>query len=125
MKGGVVTYVNVKIVQDTIVYRKEKEFLITITGKLVIVNVYLPQAGRYQDGCYEHAVSQIYSAVEELGVTYSFFLAGDYNSSNQNLRNFRFLKDMLELQDWSTISQLHTLVMVKEEPSWVPNWTMF
>ena len=101
-KGGIITYVNTKISAETIVHSSSKSYLITITGNLVCINVYLPQRNLFKNGEYSNAVGDIISIVEDLGSTYAYLIVGDFNSSGKsNLFHFGELKDRLDLLDWS------------------------
>ena len=78
-RGGLITYVNTKITSPTVVHASSKSFLATITGKLVCINVYLPQRNLFKNGEYNNAVGDIIAIVEELGSSYAYLIVGDFN----------------------------------------------
>ena len=99
--GGLVTYVSNDIVTNTEVLASCKHYLITITGKLVCINVYLPHAN-HPDGieAYDRALGEIACHIDSLGDGYAFIVAGDFNSNDRNIKSFsRFIED-LELDHW-------------------------
>ena len=94
--GGIVTYVNNDIVTPTEVVAKCKYYLITCTGKLVCVNVYLPHAN-HPDGLemYDAILAEITCCIESMGDGYAFIVCGDFNSNGRNIASFnRFIDDL-------------------------------
>ena len=99
--GGIITYVNTKILAQTTIHSSSKSFLATITGNLVCINVYLPQRNLHGNGEYDNAVGDIIAIVEDLGASYGYLIVGDFNSSGPNELVFDRLKQHLALEDWS------------------------
>ena len=102
LKGGLITYVNNRIQEQTKVIKSCTEYLVTQTGNLVLINCYLPQQGRfYTDGRYVTAVDEIIEVVDTLGPEMTYIIAGDFNSNGPNLPHFHRLKEELSLSDLS------------------------
>lgn len=103
LKGGLITYVNNRIQEQTKVIKSCTEYLVTQTGNLVLINCYLPQQGRfYTDGRYVTAVDEIIEVVDTLGPEMTYIIAGDFNSNGPNLPQYHRLKETLNLADLSS-----------------------
>ena len=100
-RGGIITYINNKITNDTSVYTANPQYLVTITGKLVCINVYLPQQGLFENGVYDQSVSEIIGIIEDLGDSYAYIVVGDFNSNGPNIGPFHHLIEIMDLEDWS------------------------
>ena len=97
--GGIVTYVSNDIVTPTEVLSKSKYYLITCTGKLVCVNVYLPHANHPVGlEVYDTILGEIASVIESMGDGYAFIVTGDFNSNGRNTASFNRFIDDLELE---------------------------
>ena len=93
---------NNRIQNTTEVLKKCDEYLVTCTGKLVIMNCYLPQQGRFWvDHRYTEAIDELIELADTLGNEYSFVLAGDFNSRGPNEHDFKRLIETLELHNAS------------------------
>jgi len=101
-RGGLVTYISNDIVSKTVMVAKSKHYLITQTGKLVCINVYLPHANFCDVGLYDVILGEIVGHVESLGEGYAFILVGDFNSNGRNIISFKRLIKLLRLSDWSS-----------------------
>ena len=100
-RGGIITYVNNKILNETFVHVATPQYLVSVTGKLVCVNVYLPQQGLFETGVYDQAINDIIGVIEELGNTYAYIVVGDFNSNGPNIEPFNRLVEIMELDNWS------------------------
>ena len=100
-RGGLITYISTKIQAETSFYKSGKSYLITITGSVVIINLYLPQQNLFDNGLYEQDITEIYSIIEALGNKYAFIILGDFNSNGRNLREFLKFIEKLKVENWS------------------------
>ena len=98
-RGGIITYVNNKITNETTIHVATWQYLVTITGKIVCINVYLPQQNLFNNGVYSQSISEIIGVIEELGDSYAYILVGDFNSNGLNTGPFRHLIEILDLDD--------------------------
>ena len=100
-RGGLITYVNNNITNETSLYTSNPQFLVTITGSLVCINIYLPQQNLFDNGVYSESISKIIGVLEQLGDSYAYILVGDFNSNGPNQVPFRQLIETMDLEDWS------------------------
>ena len=87
-QGGLITYVNNRIVSESKVIAKNKRYLIVAVGRLVLINVYLPHQGYPEKDLYKKCLDGILSVIGELDDSYAYIIAGDFNASGRNLPEF-------------------------------------
>ena len=93
-KGGLITYIRSVVSVPTSLYRAEPRYLITITGNVVAINVYMPQQGLFDSGEYQRILQELASAIESLGPAYAYILGGDFNTFGRNKPLFQnFVKN--------------------------------
>ena len=100
-QGGLITYVNNRISSEVKLIAKAKRYLIITVGKLALINVYLPHQNYHDKDLYENCLAEITRHIEELDESHAFIIAGDFNASGRNLKEFRNFNRKFRLVDWS------------------------
>ena len=100
-RSGLITYVSNKVRAETSIHCGNNSYLVTITGSVVIINLYLPQQNLFNTGLYEQTIAELFTIVENLGNAYAFILLGDFNSNGRNLSEFVKFLEKLKVSDWS------------------------
>lgn len=97
--GGIITYIRSDISTNSYVFKKNSRYLITVTGKVVNINCYLPQPQLYQSGEYKSCLHDIREAIAALGESYAYIITGDVNCGTHNRRIFLNFVSELQLHD--------------------------
>ena len=100
--GGLITYVRADFASKTVLLKKTKRYIVTITNrKLVNINCYLPQPQLYQTNEYADCLDEIGTIIHDLGPDHAFLLVGDMNNGTHNKEIFRKFVEEHGIDDFS------------------------